>query len=334
MTAGATSLNETRGVSVVAPYDLVTGQAVQIGLLFGVSGGDYKAGQTAVVSVEGKYEFHKPAAESILTGDAVYWDSVNHCVTKDITGNAGIGIAIADSDDQLDRVQILLAPSVQQYFPIVKTFLVQRGIDTNPKTIIDDQCGVGGQIVLAPTNGAAASVPFWAIVADGSFDVHWIDEPYAYVDVNADGTSIAATTTPTQVDIIAVDGTLNFDVDEIANTLTCLVGGLYDFRVSMAGTATRNTTYRLFMRVDGVPQGNGLEYVMSGNIDDFAHSDGGFFPLNAGDVIDFTVETVSGSGTMNFDSFGFQLLRAGYATPEWTTATFSYVVLRPWDVTL
>ncbi len=113
MTTGATSLNQTRFASLVAPHDLVTGQAVQIGLLFGVSGGEYKAGEPAQLAVEGKFEFHKPAGQSILAGDTVYWDEENHCVTRDMEGNVGIGIAIADSDDQLDRVQALLAPSTE-----------------------------------------------------------------------------------------------------------------------------------------------------------------------------------------------------------------------------
>lgn len=320
----------SRVATVRAPSGgLVEGQPIQMGHMFGVAIEDANEGAITGIVIEGIVEFPKDPVVETSAGDVMYWNQSTGYVdkTRDKPDKVPIGWAMADTDLTDMLLDVMLCPSVQ-VLPVVGSFVVQRGIDPNPKQIIDPLCQADGQVVLTPTNGAAASVPFWAIADDGFFDVWYEEALQAYAAVNSDGASVSATTTPAVIDLLVDEGSLNFDIDLSADTVTVQVAGLYDFRLNMNGTASRNRTYIFRARVNGIPVGQPVTFVMSGNIDDFSFGDSGFFPFDVGDVVDFTVETSSSSGTLNFEQFSLSMLRAGYTTPEWISAGFKYLVVQ------
>jgi predicted RecA/RadA family phage recombinase len=88
----AKNLQPGRVVTLVAPTGgVLSGQAVQVGALFGIAVFDAIGGANVEVALEGIWELPK-AAVAVARGAPVFWDAAAGNVAADIgTGNALIG---------------------------------------------------------------------------------------------------------------------------------------------------------------------------------------------------------------------------------------------------
>ena len=81
-------------VTLPAPVGgALSGQAVQIGSLFGVAAYTALQGADLEVEVVGVFELPK-AAGALAAGQKAYWDATNKVVTGTATGNVAIGAVV------------------------------------------------------------------------------------------------------------------------------------------------------------------------------------------------------------------------------------------------
>lgn len=81
-------------VTLPAPVGgALSGQALQIGSLFGIAAYTALPGADLEVSLEGVFALPKGAG-ALAAGQKVYWDATNLVVTATATGNTAIGAVI------------------------------------------------------------------------------------------------------------------------------------------------------------------------------------------------------------------------------------------------
>lgn len=78
-------------VAVIAPYNVTSGQGVQVGALFGVAAGDALQGTPVEICRTGVYALGAVSADTGATGDKAYWDNTARRVTKTATNNTLVG---------------------------------------------------------------------------------------------------------------------------------------------------------------------------------------------------------------------------------------------------
>ncbi|MGN6270868.1 MAG: DUF2190 family protein [Sphingomonas sp.] len=83
-------------VTLIAPYDVVSGAGCLVGHLFGVAMSDAADGDYVVLQLDGAYALKKHAGDTPAAGALIYWDDANKVATTASTaGNFLIGAAIA-----------------------------------------------------------------------------------------------------------------------------------------------------------------------------------------------------------------------------------------------
>ena len=95
-------------LTVAAPVNLLSGQAVLAGSIFGVATND--AVQSAPVEIirQGVFSLSAVAADTLAAGDKVYWDNTARRVTKVATNNVLIGAAAAAKSGTETSATVLL----------------------------------------------------------------------------------------------------------------------------------------------------------------------------------------------------------------------------------
>jgi predicted RecA/RadA family phage recombinase len=83
-------------LTLAAPYARKSGEAAQIGAIFGVASNDVAAGDETVFVTEGCFELPK-AAGNVGQGARLYWDDAAKVLTATAAGNMLVGAAIAAS---------------------------------------------------------------------------------------------------------------------------------------------------------------------------------------------------------------------------------------------
>lgn len=81
-------------ITLPAPADILSGNGVLVGAMFGVAAGDALTGTDLDLVTVGVFTLPKVSAQAVLVGDAVYWDAATKVVTKTATGNTKIGVAV------------------------------------------------------------------------------------------------------------------------------------------------------------------------------------------------------------------------------------------------
>lgn len=95
-------------VSVTAPYNVASGQAVQVGAIIGVAANDALQGTPVELVRQGIFVLGAVQADTLAIGDKVYWDSTNRRLTKTATNNTLVGAAVeAKSGTQASAVVLL-----------------------------------------------------------------------------------------------------------------------------------------------------------------------------------------------------------------------------------
>lgn len=79
-------------LTVVAPANVVSGQPLLVGAIFGICQTDAVAADTVVIDTEGVFELPK-AAGAVTQGQKIYWDDVAKNVTTVVSANQRIGSA-------------------------------------------------------------------------------------------------------------------------------------------------------------------------------------------------------------------------------------------------
>jgi len=80
-------------LSFTSGADIASGDAVQLGALFGVATGDIANGAEGTIKLTGIFDLAKAPSQSWAIGAKVYWDATNWRATTTATGNTLIGAA-------------------------------------------------------------------------------------------------------------------------------------------------------------------------------------------------------------------------------------------------
>lgn len=98
-------------VSVPAPYDVVSGQGVLVGSLFGVAVHAAATAAPVELALEGVYDLAKATGAAWTVGARIYWDDTNKVCTTTASTNklVGVALAVAASDATLGRVRLTAA---------------------------------------------------------------------------------------------------------------------------------------------------------------------------------------------------------------------------------
>lgn len=86
-------------MSLLAPYDRLSGQGAQIGSLFGVAVSDVLSGVEGQFLTCGVFSLAKTSAQAWTEGQKLYWDNSNKRLDSDGTVGMLVGVAAAVADN-------------------------------------------------------------------------------------------------------------------------------------------------------------------------------------------------------------------------------------------
>ena len=81
-------------ITLLAPYDVVSGDGLLVGSIFGVASGDALSGAEVEAQLTGVLELAKVASQAWTAGAKVYWDNTAKRVTNVPSGNTLIGVGV------------------------------------------------------------------------------------------------------------------------------------------------------------------------------------------------------------------------------------------------
>lgn len=79
-------------LTLVAPYDVSSGDGLLVGSIFGVANTDAASGADVEASVVGVYDLTALSTDTAAVGVAAYWDNTNKRITTTATDNTKIGV--------------------------------------------------------------------------------------------------------------------------------------------------------------------------------------------------------------------------------------------------
>ncbi len=82
-------------LSFTTGADIASGDAVQLGSLFGVANGDIANGAEGTIKLTGIFDLTKAPSQSWSVGVKIYWDATNWWATTTASGNTLIGAVAA-----------------------------------------------------------------------------------------------------------------------------------------------------------------------------------------------------------------------------------------------
>lgn len=102
-----------KGVNLTlpAPADVLSGELVVVGAIFGVAAGDALSGELVDLVTGEVFDLPKVATQVIGFGDKLYFDSATKLVTKTASGNTYIGVAVSAAANLSAAVNVRLNPS-------------------------------------------------------------------------------------------------------------------------------------------------------------------------------------------------------------------------------
>jgi predicted RecA/RadA family phage recombinase len=81
-------------LTLVAPYDVVSGDGLLVGSIFGVASHDALSGAEVEAQLTGVLDLAKVASQAWTAGAKVYWDNTAKRATTVASGNTLIGVAV------------------------------------------------------------------------------------------------------------------------------------------------------------------------------------------------------------------------------------------------
>lgn len=95
-------------VTLIAPSNLISGQGVLVGAIFGVATNDALQGAPVEAIRAGIFSLGAVTADTLATGDKVYWDNTAKRITKTATNNVLVGAAVASKSGTETSATVLL----------------------------------------------------------------------------------------------------------------------------------------------------------------------------------------------------------------------------------
>ncbi|MEP7173269.1 MAG: DUF2190 family protein [Aestuariivirga sp.] len=96
-------------LTLSAPYEVNSGDCVQIGAIFGVARSWASLGETVEVVTSGVFDVRKCPKQVWEIGEKLYWDNKDRKITNIVSGNCFVGIALEAGSGQsaeLGRIKI------------------------------------------------------------------------------------------------------------------------------------------------------------------------------------------------------------------------------------
>ena len=96
-------------LSLSAPYEVNSGDCIEIGAIFGVAKSWASPGETVEVVTTGVFDVRKCPKQAWETGEKLYWDNKDRRITNMRISNCFVGIAIDPASGQsaeLGRIKI------------------------------------------------------------------------------------------------------------------------------------------------------------------------------------------------------------------------------------
>ena len=97
-------------LTLAAPADVVSGDGLLVGALFGVASHDALTGAEVEAQLTGVVEMAKAASQAWTVGAKIYWDNTAKRATTVASGNTAIGVAVlavgAGVEETLGRVRL------------------------------------------------------------------------------------------------------------------------------------------------------------------------------------------------------------------------------------
>jgi predicted RecA/RadA family phage recombinase len=81
-------------LTLIAPYDVVSGDGLLVGSIFGVACHDALSGAEVEAQLTGVLDLAKVASQAWTAGAKVYWDNTAKRATTVASGNTLIGVAV------------------------------------------------------------------------------------------------------------------------------------------------------------------------------------------------------------------------------------------------
>jgi predicted RecA/RadA family phage recombinase len=81
-------------LTLVAPYDRLSGQGALVGSIFGVATTDVLSGASAEFAITGVFSLAKTASQAWTAGAKIYWVDASKLLTNVATGNVWVGHAV------------------------------------------------------------------------------------------------------------------------------------------------------------------------------------------------------------------------------------------------
>jgi len=100
-------------ISALAPYALMSGQAVKVGGLFGVASTDAASGTSVEVARKGVFDIVALGADSGAQGVKVYWDDAARRITTTSAGNTLVGCLAGAKTASEGTARVLLDGTVR-----------------------------------------------------------------------------------------------------------------------------------------------------------------------------------------------------------------------------
>ncbi|CUH66818.1 hypothetical protein TG4357_02658 [Thalassovita gelatinovora] len=102
-------VNAGTNLTIAAPANVVAGQPLLVGSLFGVVSNDAASGTNTVLVRRGMFsDMPKVAAETWGLGDPVYWDATAEAFSTDGTDNVLVGTAPEPAAENAATARVLL----------------------------------------------------------------------------------------------------------------------------------------------------------------------------------------------------------------------------------
>jgi predicted RecA/RadA family phage recombinase len=88
-------IQPAENITLAAPYNVLSGDGLLVGSVFGVASNDALSGADVEAVVTGVFSLTKVSAQAWTQGALIYWDNAAKNCTTVLTGNKLIGVAAA-----------------------------------------------------------------------------------------------------------------------------------------------------------------------------------------------------------------------------------------------
>jgi len=82
-------------IEVSAPYEVMSGDGLLRGALFGIAMSWAREGEAVDISTAGVFDLKRQPDEHWEVGDPIYWNDSRKCFTRDAAGAVLVGLAVS-----------------------------------------------------------------------------------------------------------------------------------------------------------------------------------------------------------------------------------------------